>query len=392
LVFNLEVRKERILANNNDTIAKKILTGIAISVGGTVITEGFKLIKSSMLSTINVGEWDNSYNNINKLICKMDEEKFNKFKSPTTNQDWCELSCDTTYFIKLKDKNYIKVESFKNKDEKKFYPEQRLKLTFFGNKKYEYRRKLLDDASKLTDEKHIQVKYLNETDLTCEVIPHDFNKIILDKSVKQRIVNGLMNWNNSKQWYEDHELVHKIGVFLYGKPGTGKSTVAKAISKIFDNAPILTIEPSNIMNSISGIFKMRKKYNGTIIVLIEDFDLYFKSREELENIELDTEQKKHKDANQNAIFQLLDGIYSTDNTIYIATTNYKDRIDPALIRHGRFDIQEELDYFDYKDALKAVKLLGYNDDVLNELNLEYPVQPSYLQSMIMEYRASKLIR
>lgn len=380
------------MSSKNDTIAKKIITGIAISVGGTIITEGFKLIKNGMVSTINVGEWDSAYNKINKLVCKIDEEKYNKFRIPTVNQDWCELSCDTTYFIKLKDKNYIKVEAFKNKDDKKFYPEQRLKLTFFGNKKYEYRRKLLSDASKLTDDKHIQVKYLNETELTCDVIPHDFNKIILDKSVKTRIINGLKNWKNSKQWYEDHEMVHKIGLFLYGKAGTGKSTVAKAVSKMFNNAPILTIEPSNIMNSISGIFNMRKKYEGTIIVLIEDFDLYFKSREELENVELDTEQKKRKDANQNAIFQLLDGIYSTDNTIYIATTNYKDRIDAALIRYGRFDIQEELDYFDYDKALKSVNLLGYDKNVLDELKLDYPVQPSYLQSKIMEYRANKLYK
>ena len=380
------------MSSKNDTIAKKIITGIAISVGGTIITEGFKLIKNGMVSTINVGEWDSAYNKINKLVCKMDEEKYNKFRIPTVNQDWCELSCDTTYFIKLKDKNYIKVEAFKNKDDKKFYPEQRLKLTFFGNKKYEYRRKLLSDASKLTDDKHIQVKYLNETEITCDVIPHDFNKIILDKSVKTRIINGLKNWKNSKQWYEDHEMVHKIGLFLYGKAGTGKSTVAKAVSKMFNNAPILTIEPSNIMNSISGIFNMRKKYEGTIIVLIEDFDLYFKSREELENVELDTEQKKRKDANQNAIFQLLDGIYSTDNTIYIATTNYKDRIDAALIRYGRFDIQEELDYFDYDKALKSVNLLGYDKNVLDELKLDYPVQPSYLQSKIMEYRANKLYK
>ncbi|WP_455717679.1 AAA family ATPase, partial [Anaerosporobacter sp.] len=195
----------------------------------------------------------------------------------------------------------------------------------------------------------------------------------------------------SKTWYGDNELVHKIGVFLYGKPGTGKSTVAKAISSMFNNAPILTIDPNNIMSSVNGILKMRKKYEGTIIVLIEDFDMYFKSREELDGCQLDNEQKKKKDNNQNAIFQLLDGIYSTDNTIYIATTNYKDRIDSALIRHGRFDIQEELDYFDEDQALDCVKLLGYDKKVLDKLKIEYPTQPSYLQSKIMEYRASLLI-
>ena len=191
----------------------------------------------------------------------------------------------------------------------------------------------------------------------------------------------------SKNWYDEHQLVHKIGVFLYGKPGTGKSTVAKAISSMFNNAPILTIDPNNIMNSVNGILKMRKKYDGTIVVLVEDFDMYFKSREEIENVEIGLDQKKQKDFNQNAIFQLLDGVYSTDDTIYVATTNYKDRIDSALIRYGRFDIQEELNYFNREDATKCVKLLGYDENVLDSMNLEYPVQPAYLQSKIMEYRA-----
>ena len=218
----------------------------------------------------------------------------------------------------------------------------------------------------------------------------DVNKMtVLSEEVKHRIIDGLNNWKSSRGWYEKHQLVHKIGVFLYGKPGTGKSTVAKAISTMFENAPILTIDPNNIMSSINGILKMRRKYDGTLIVLIEDFDMFFKSREELENIELDIGMKKQKDTNQNAIFQLLDGVYSTENTIYIATTNYKDSIDSALIRYGRFDIQEELNYFGYNEALKAIKLLGYDEQVLNKLGLKYPVQPSLLQSMVMEYRAKK---
>ena len=220
------------------------------------------------------------------------------------------------------------------------------------------------------------------------MIPHSFDNIVLDEKVKQNIINGLVNWDKSKNWYDEHQLVYKIGVFLYGKPGTGKSTVAKAISSMFGNAPILTIDLNDIMKSVNGILKMRKKYDGTIVVLIEDFDMYFKSREEIENVEIGLDQKKQKDFNQNAIFQLLDGVYSTNDTIYVATTNYKDRIDSALIRYGRFDIQEELNYFSKDDAAKCVELLGYNEKVLDSMNLEYPVQPAYLQSKIMEYRAN----
>lgn len=381
-----------IRTNKNDSVIKQIVTGIAVSLGVTAVTSTFQIIKSLKMSTIDVGEWDNSYNNINKMLYKLKPDAYIKHRTPTTNKDFYELSEDVSYFIPLKNKNYIKVETYRNKSEKTFYPEHRLKVQFFGKERYKHREEFLRNALKITDDKHIRVQYLNEYEMSCDVIPHSFNNIVLNEKVKNNIVGGLSNWNSSKDWYENHQLVHKIGVFLYGKAGTGKSTVAKAISVMFNNAPILTIDPNNIMNSVNGILKMRKKYDGTIIVLIEDFDMYFKSREEVENIEIGFEQKKQKDFNQNAIFQLLDGVYSTDDTIYIATTNYKDRIDSALIRYGRFDIQEELDYFNEDEALECVKLLGYDKEVLENMKLEYPVQPSYLQSKIMEYRANNRVK
>lgn len=374
--------------SDSDSVIKRIVTGVAVSLGVTAVTSTFQIIKSLKTSTIDIGEWDNSYNNINKMLYRLNPETYIKHRMPTTNKDFYELSTDISYFISLKNKNYIKVETYQNKSEKSYYPEHRLKIQFFGKERYKNRAEFLRNALRITDDKHIRVQYLNEYEISCDVIPHSFDNIVLDENVKQNIVNGLVNWDKSKTWYEEHQLVHKIGVFLYGKPGTGKSTVAKAISSMFGNAPILTIDPNNIMNSVNGILKMRKKYDGTIVVLIEDFDMYFKSREEIENVEIGLDQKKQKDFNQNAIFQLLDGVYSTDDTIYVATTNYKDRIDSALIRYGRFDIQEELNYFNKDAATKCVKLLGYNENVLDSMNFEYPVQPAYLQSKIMEYRAN----
>lgn len=275
-----------------------------------------------------------------------------------------------------------------NKNENFSRSEHRIEILFFGKDKYKNREEFLRSSIKFTDERFIKVKHLNEYDMSCDILSHSFDNIILDYDVKNRIINGLTCWSKSKEWYEDHQLVHKMGVFLYGKPGTGKSTIAKSISAMFNNAPILTIDHSMIMKSIDGIFRMRKRYEGTLIILIEDFDMYFKNREEIEGIELDLNQKKTKDSNMNAVFQLLDGIYSTENTIYIATTNYRDRIDEALIRYGRFDIQEELEYFDRYKSEELVRYFGCDKDILNEMNLSYPVQPSLLQGKIMEYRAN----
>ena len=98
--------------------------------------------------------------------------------------------------------------------------------------------------------------------------------------------------------------------------------------------------------------------------------------------------------NQNLMFQILDGMYSTEETIYIATTNHIERIDPAMIRHGRFDIQEELKPFDEERSIKFLKLFGLNENFFKsniEGKYDMPIQPSKLQAIIMEDRANQLI-
>lgn len=366
------------------------ISGMIITSASVLIKDGIETIKSNNLSIIELTEWDRAYLNINKLIYSLDKKSYSRHRLPTINKSHFELSVDTKYTIKLKDGNSIKVHCYRDSLKQVGYQESRLRLTFTGKDKYVYRKKLLKRAFQLTDKKHIRVLHLGKDNkIYKDIMPHSFNSIILNDTTKSNIINGLTSWKDSKDWYINHELTHKIGVFLYGKAGTGKSTIAKAISTMFNNAPIVTIDPNNVLYSISYITQLRDEIEGTIVVLIEDFDMFFKSREELENVELDIEKKKKKDNDQNAVFQMLDGIFSTDNTIYIATTNYKDRIDSALIRYGRFDIQEELDYFNYNEALQAVELLDYNKETLDSLNIEYPIQPSLLQSKIMEYRAKK---
>ena len=40
----------------------------------------------------------------------------------------------------------------------------------------------------------------------------------------------------------------------------------------------------------------------------------------------------------------LDGVASTEERIVFMTTNYIDRLDPALIRPGRIDVKKEIGY------------------------------------------------
>ena len=370
-----------------------IIGEIAISLGVSVITDVAKTVNSATASIISVREWDETYNGINKMLYKLSPKQYEKHRAPSKNKNSYELTSGVRYIVKLKDNNFAMVETTREDNSKIFF-EKSLHIRFIGKNRYLYRNAFLVESAKLTDKKCIPVKYLNEYGIQCDIIPRSFDSIVLEDSVRHNIVSGLQNWKASRDWYEAHQLVYKIGVFLYGDPGTGKSTIARAISEMFNRAPILVMDVNNIMQSIRSIIKMRERYKGTIIVLIEDIDMYFpKQVDRIDNEQDNPDQNKEAEErtnkiNQNAIFQLLDGVYSTDDTIYIATTNYKDKLDSALIRCGRFDIQERLTNLTEDGAKKKVQLLGYDASVLRELNIEYPVQPALLQ--IMEYRSNQL--
>lgn len=370
-----------------------VISEIAISLGISAITNIAKTVSSATASVIKVQEWDETYNNINKMLYKLDPKQYKKHRAPSKNKNNYELTSGVQYIIKLGNNNFAVVETTSEDTSKRLFFEKTLHIRFIGKDKYSYRTKFMIEAAKLTDKNRIPVKYLTEQPIQCDIIPRTFDSIILDDTVRHNIVSGLENWRNSRDWYEKHQLVYKIGVFLYGDPGTGKSTVARAISEMFGSAPILVLDINNIMQSIRSIIKMRERYNGTIIVLIEDIDMFFQKRIEHNTDDENTEKNNEADdkwnrINQNAIFQLLDGVYSTDDTIYIATTNYKDALDDALTRYGRFDIQEELSNLTEEKAREKVKVLGCDASILDELNLEYPVQPALLQSKILEYRAN----
>ena len=374
--------------SKNSSIVKQIITGLAVSLGTAAISSGFQIIKSIKMSSITIGEWDESYCRVNEKLYKIDPHTYSRHRVPTTNKNLYDLEENISYFTKIDDLNHIKVETVCDRSGKVLYPEKRLRITFFGKYRHKCKNVFLEDILKNVDPDHIKVtSCIKDRNTNCDVLPHSFDNIILNPKVRSDIVNGLKNWAESTEWYHEHQLVHKIGIFLYGRPGTGKSTIARAISSMFENAPILIINFEDMVGSVDKILKMRRRYSGVIVVLIEDFDMCFKSREEEDDSPRSSTEQKER-FSQNLIFQLLDGVYSTEDTIYIATTNYKDRLDPALIRYGRFDIQGKLEYFNRNDALKCVKMFGYDECVLDKFKLDFPVQPTYLQSRIMEYRAS----
>jgi ATP-dependent Zn protease len=126
------------------------------------------------------------------------------------------------------------------------------------------------------------------------------------------------------------------GMLLYGVPGTGKTMLAKAFAHEAD-LPFIETTGSEILNIsfMKKIFKKAKEYSPAII-FIDEIDA------------IGTRDGSNKDIIINQLLSELNGFSDNakDMIFVIAATNYKHKIDPAILRSGRIDLHVKIDRLD----------------------------------------------
>ena len=88
------------------------------------------------------------------------------------------------------------------------------------------------------------------------------------------------------------------------------------------------------------------------------------------------------------MLSFLDSPQSPTNVVFIATTIYRDRLDKALLRKGRFDLEIELNDIDKECAFKMCKGFGLSDSEASSLLKDKysdatSINPSELQLTII---------
>lgn len=124
---------------------------------------------------------------------------------------------------------------------------------------------------------------------------------------------------------------------LHGPPGCGKSSYITALAgELGFSICVLNLSERGLSDDrLNHLLSVAPQQS---IVLLEDIDAAFVSRE-------DTKQQKaaYEGLNRvtfSGLLNCLDGVASTEARIVFMTTNYLERLDPALIRPGRVDLKE----------------------------------------------------
>ena len=174
--------------------------------------------------------------------------------------------------------------------------------------------------------------------------------VIMPEETKREITQVMRFIKNRKKYEEIGARIPK-NTLLYGKPGTGKTLIAKAISNecgvnfIFRaGSDFAERYVGDTPKKIKKMFEDARK-NAPTILFIDEIDAVAKRRTE------DTNGEDLKGLTQ--LLTELDGFDTTDDVFLIGATNTLDLLDPAILRSGRFD--------------KKIKILTPNEENRKEM-------------------------
>ena len=156
---------------------------------------------------------------------------------------------------------------------------------------------------------------------------------------------------NNRRWYQEKGVPYTLGLLLSGPPGTGKSSLIKALAKDTNRHVInVKLSETTTVNQINELFyssQVQVVQNGEKksyeiptdrrIIVLEDIDCLTDlvlDRADTAAMAPQASTGMHA-LNLSILLNILDGILEQPGRILFMTSNFPDKLDKALVRPGR---------------------------------------------------------
>lgn len=219
------------------------------------------------------------------------------------------------------------------------------------------------------------------------------------RKVQQRIEFFL----NNRDWYDQKGIPYQIGVMLSGLPGTGKTSIIRAIANM-TKRHIINVNFANITTAtqLKNLFYNERLEVYTDCTFSDTKSFYIPIDQRLyilEEIDAVSDILKQRDDSKKQetviadqltlgeILTVLDGTMEIPGRMIIMTSNHPEFLDKALLRPGRIDVNAK--FGNATSELVAEMIEEYLDinfphDRINELPNDL-LTPAEASEVIMRY-------
>jgi ATP-dependent 26S proteasome regulatory subunit len=182
----------------------------------------------------------------------------------------------------------------------------------------------------------------------------DFRTLYLRQRDMFNLQHSLEMFHKNNAFLEEMGLPNKLGILLYGEPGTGKSSailsIASYLKKDIYYVNLPTVQTNQELQMVFD--HVNKHCVGGGIIVFEDIDamskvVHKRTGEEEHSTVTGLLETKDKPLTLEYFLNVLQGSLTQDGTIFIVTTNHLEHLDPAFYRDGRFDVKIEMKKCDH---------------------------------------------
>lgn len=140
------------------------------------------------------------------------------------------------------------------------------------------------------------------------------------------VLKHIVEFWDKREAFEELGITYKRGIILYGPPGSGKSVTIYRLATMLQRYDAIML-PCRSAGEATVALEIVKRLepNRKVVVVLEDIDGMISRRGDED------------------LTYLLDGGTDVSNVLFIATTNYPERIPPRVLnRPSRFDVRIEI--------------------------------------------------
>lgn len=176
----------------------------------------------------------------------------------------------------------------------------------------------------------------------------------------EKLVEEAQHWKQSEEWYKERDIPWRRGWLLHGRPGTGKTALARALAEDLD-LPVHVYDLASMHNDELQATWTEMLASVPCMALIEDIDAVFHGRKNVSG-------RDRQNLTFDCLLNCIDGVERSDGLLLIVTTNRIECVDPALgvddnncgsTRPGRIDRVVELRELDVAGREKiARRIMG----------------------------------